>query len=99
MGIFNGTGANVNLANKTFSDDWHIPSLLYAARLTWQPFGVMPASQGSSRILHDNKMLIGLSGSLNVESESESTNDARLGVEWSWMRLAGTSALNSIGCT
>ena len=28
VGIFNGTGANVNTATKTFSDDWHIPSLL-----------------------------------------------------------------------
>lgn len=85
VGIFNGTGANINLATKTISDDWHIPSLLYAARLTYQPFGVMPGTQGSSRHLHDNKMLIGLSGSLNVESENESTNDARLGVEWSWL--------------
>lgn len=84
-GIFNGTGANVNLASKTLSDDWHIPSLLYAARLTYQPFGPMPASQGDSRNLHDNKMLIGLSGSLNVESENESTNDTRAGVEWAWI--------------
>ncbi|MDE6812118.1 MAG: OprO/OprP family phosphate-selective porin [Muribaculaceae bacterium] len=86
VGIFNGTGAAVNLASKTISDDWHIPSLLYAARLTYQPFGVMPATQGDSRRLHDNKMLIGLSGSLNVESENESTNDLRLGVEWAWIK-------------
>lgn len=86
VGIFNGTGPNINVANKTFSDDWHIPSLLYAARLTYQPFGPMPATQGSSRMLHDNKMLIGVSGSLNVESENESTNDTRLGVEWSWIK-------------
>lgn len=86
VGIFNGTGQNVNLANKTFSDDWHIPSLLYAGRLTYQPFGAMPATQGSSRNLHDNKMLIGVSGSLNVESENESTNDTRLGVEWAWVK-------------
>lgn len=85
VGIFNGTGGNVNLASKTLSDDWHIPSLLYAARLTWQPFGVMPATQGSSRHLHDNKMLVGVSGSLNVESENESTNDTRIGIEWSWI--------------
>ena len=31
VGIFNGTGSSVNVASKTFSDDWHIPSLLYAA--------------------------------------------------------------------
>ncbi len=86
VGVFNGTGSNVNLATKTLSDDWHIPSLLYAARLTWQPFGVMPASQGSSRNLKMNKMLVGLSGSLNVESENESTNDVRLGAEFSWIK-------------
>ena len=86
VGIFNGTGASVNLASKTFSDDWHIPSLLYAARLTFQPFGVMPASQGDPRRLDSNKMLIGLSGSLNVESENESTNDLRVGAEWSWIK-------------
>ena len=86
VGLFNGTGASVNVANKTISDDWHIPSLLYAARLTYQPFGVMPASQGDPRRLNSNKMLIGVSGSLNVESENESTNDLRLGLEWSWIK-------------
>ncbi len=86
VGVFNGTGANVNLASKTFSDDWHIPSLLYAARLTYQPFGVMPASQGDPHRLDSNKMLFGLSASLNVESENESTNDLRVGAEWSWIK-------------
>lgn len=86
IGVFNGTGAGVNSATKTFSDDWHIPSLLYAARFTWQPYGVMPASQGDPRRLSSNKMLVGISGSMNVESENESTNDLRLGVEWSWIR-------------
>lgn len=85
-GVFNGTGADINLATKTWSDDWHIPSLLYAARLTWQPFGVMPATQGDPRRLDSNKMLLGVSGSLNVESENESTNDFRLGLEWSWIK-------------
>lgn len=42
IGLFNGTGINVNNATKTFSDDWHIPSLLYAGRLTYMPKGVMP---------------------------------------------------------
>ena len=41
VGIFNGTGASVNTAGKTLSDDWHIPSLLYAGRLTYMPWGVM----------------------------------------------------------
>ena len=86
VGVFNGTGAGVNTATKTLSDDWHIPSLLYAARLTYQPFGVMPASQGDPKRLNSNKMLIGLSGSVNVESENESTNDLRLGLEWSWIK-------------
>lgn len=83
-GIFNGTGAGVNTAGKTFSDDWHIPSLLYAGRLTWQPQGPMPAVQGSPAYIDTDRMLIGISGSLNVESENESTNDFRLGVEWAW---------------
>ena len=86
VGIFNGTGAGVNTATKTFSDDWHIPSLLYAARLTFQPYGVMPGSQGDPRRLHDNKMLVGVSASLNVESESESTNDSRFGAEFAWIK-------------
>lgn len=86
VGIFNGTGAGVNSATKTLSDDWHIPSLLYAARLTFQPYGAMPATQGDPRRLHDNKMLIGVSGSINVESENESTNDTRVGAEFSWIK-------------
>lgn len=85
-GIFNGTGASVNLAGKTFSDDWHIPSLLYAGRLTFMPKGVMPATQGSSRQLNIDKMLFGLSASINVESENESTNDFRAGAEFAWMK-------------
>ena len=84
--MFNGTGPSVNTATKTISDDWHIPSLLYAARLTYQPYGVMPASQGDPRRLNSNKMLVGVSASMNVESENESTNDLRLGLEWSWIR-------------
>ena len=85
VGIFNGTGASVNTAGKTFSDDWHIPSLLYAGRLTWMPRGVMPATQGNPNRLRENKHLIGLSASLNVESEYESTNDTRVGVEFAWL--------------
>lgn len=85
VGLFNGTGAAVNTATKTFSDDWHIPSLLYAARLTFQPFGVMPATQGNPKQLNLNKMLIGLSANLNVESENESTNDFRAGAEFAWL--------------
>ena len=47
VGIFNGTGAAVNNATKTLSDDIHIPSLLYAGRITYQPFGAMPMTQGN----------------------------------------------------
>ena len=86
MGIFNGAGASTNSATKTFSDDWHIPSLLYAGRLTYMPRGVMPSNQGDPRRLHEDKMLFGLSGSLNVESENESTNDARVGAEFAWLK-------------
>ena len=82
LGIFNGTGASVNTAGKTFSDDWHIPSLLYAGRLTYMPKGVMPQTQGNPNRLHEDKILFGVSSSLNVESESESTNDFRAGLEF-----------------
>lgn len=85
-GLFNGTGASVNTATKTFSDDWHIPSLLYAGRFTFQPKGVMPATQGNPRQLNLDKMLIGVSASLNVESENESTNDFRAGMEFAWIK-------------
>ena len=86
MGIFNGTGGSVNSATKTFSDDWHIPSLLYAGRLSFMPKGVMPATQGNPRMLHEDKILFGMSSSLNVESESESTNDFRAGLEFAMLK-------------
>lgn len=85
IGLFNGTGINVNNATKTFSDDWHIPSLLYAGRLTYMPKGVMPSTQGNPNRLHENKLLLGLSASVNVESENESTNDNRVGLEFAWL--------------
>lgn len=85
IGLFNGTGINVNNATKTFSDDWHIPSLLYAGRLTYMPKGVMPSTQGTPNRLHENKLLLGLSASVNVESENESTNDSRVGLEFAWL--------------
>ena len=84
-GLFNGSGAAVNTATKTFSDDWHIPSLLYAGRLTFMPWGQMPATQGNNHMLSGRHMLFGVSGGLNVESESESTNDGRLGAEFSML--------------
>lgn len=85
VGLWNGTGSAVNTATKTLSDDWHIPSLLYAGRLTFMPWGQMPTTQGNSHMLSGRHMLFGLSGGLNVESESESTNDGRMGVEWAML--------------
>lgn len=84
-GLWNGSGSSVNGATKTFSDDWHIPALLYAGRITFMPWGQMPATQGNAKMLKGRHMLFGISGGLNVESESESTNDARLGAEFSML--------------
>lgn len=103
VGIFNGTGAANNSATKTFSDDWHIPSLLYAARFTFQPKGVMPATQGNPNQLDLDKLLVGVSASMNVESENESTNDFRAGLELAWMHnrlyLAGEAYYMHVGFT
>lgn len=103
LGLFNGTGSAVNTASKTFSDDWHIPSLLYAGRLTYMPWGVMPSTQGNPNLLNERKMLIGLSGSMNVESENESTNDARMGLEFAMLYnrwyFAGEAYWMNVGFT
>ncbi len=84
-GLFNGAGASINTSTKTISDDWHIPSLLYATRVTWTPMGIMPATQGNPKMLNLNKLMVAASANLNVESESESTNDTRLGLEGAWL--------------
>ena len=84
-GLWNGSGSSVNGTTKTFSDDWHIPALLYAGRITFMPWGQIPATQGNAKMLKGRHMLFGISGGLNVESESESTNDARLGAEFSML--------------
>ncbi len=86
VGIFNGTGSTVNTASKTISDDWHIPSLLYAGRFTFMPKGVMPSTQGNPNRLHEDKWMLGASASINVESESESTNDTRVGLEFAMLK-------------
>ena len=86
VGLWNGTGAGVNGATKTFSDDWHIPSLLYAGRLTFMPKGIMPSTQGNPNRLHEDKWMLGASASMNVESESESTNDFRAGLEFAMLK-------------
>ena len=86
VGLWNGTGSAQNGATKTVSDDLHIPSLLYAGRLTYQPKGAMPMTQGNPKLQHEDKMLIGISANYNVESESESTNDFRAGVEFAMLK-------------
>lgn len=87
VGIFNGTGINVNTATKTMSDDhkW-LPSLLYSGRIAYMPKGVMPSTQGDPENLNDDKMSIAFATSYNVEAENESSNDLRLGVEFSWIK-------------
>lgn len=103
VGLFNGTGASMNTATKTVSDDWHIPSLLYSGRFTYMPKGVMPATQGNPNQLHEDKVLFGLSASFNVESENESTNDTRLGAEFALLKhklyLAAEAYYMHIGFT
>ena len=84
-GLFNGTGAGTNSATKTISDDWHIPSLLYAGRIAWMPNGVMPKTQGNPKLLHENKFMLAGAANLNVEAQSESTNDQRYGIEAAWL--------------
>ena len=86
VGLFNGTGISVNTVGKTFSDDWHIPSLLYAGRFTYMPKGVMPSTQGNPNRLNEDKLMLGVSTSLNVESENESTNDYRAGLEFAMLK-------------
>lgn len=86
VGLFNGTGISVNTAGKTFSDDWHIPSLLYAGRFTYMPKGVMPSTQGNPNRLNEDNLMLGVSTSLNVESENESTNDYRAGLEFAMLK-------------
>jgi hypothetical protein len=86
VGIFNGTGINVNAAQKTLSDDLGIPSLLYAARIAFMPMGPMPLHQGNTGDLNNNKFLVALSTSYNVEANWQTSNDFRLGLELSYIR-------------
>ena len=85
LGIFNGTGINVNNAQNTMSDDHGIPSLLYAGRFAYMPNGPMPSHQGRTDDLNNNKMLFALSASYNVEAEWESCDDFRAGFEFAWL--------------
>lgn len=87
VGIFNGTGADVNVASKTMCDDhkW-LPALLYSGRFAYMPKGEMPASQGDPNNLKSDKMLIGVSASYNAEAESKSSSDLRVGAEFAMMK-------------
>jgi hypothetical protein len=84
-GIFNGTGIAVNGAKKTLSDDLGIPSLLYAARIAYMPKGSTATHQGSPNDLNNNKLLVALSASYNVEANWQASNDFRAGLEFSWL--------------
>jgi hypothetical protein len=86
LGIFNGTGINVNAAQKTLSDDLGIPSLLYAARLAFMPKGPMPLHQGNTNDLKNDKLLFAISTSYNVEANWQTSNDFRLGLEISYIK-------------
>lgn len=87
VGVFNGTGGDVNTATKT-TDDEHrwLMSLLYAGRIAYMPKGVMPTTQGDPGNLHDDKMSFALSTSYNVEAQDESSNDWRVGLEFAWIK-------------
>lgn len=85
VGVFNGTGVTVNGAKKTLSDDLGIPSLLYAARMAYMPKGIMPTHQGSPDDLHNNKWLLALSSSYNVEANWQASNDFRGGFEFAYL--------------
>ncbi|MDR1864764.1 MAG: OprO/OprP family phosphate-selective porin [Bacteroidales bacterium] len=85
LGVFNGTGINVNTAQKTTSDDLGIPSLLYAGRIAFMPYGAMTSHQGRTDDLNNHRLLFALSASWNVEAEWESSNDFRAGFEFAWL--------------
>ncbi len=103
-GIFNGTGSGVNTATKTLSDDIKgLPSLFYAGRIAVMPFGYMPTSQGNPNNLNDEKLMFALSANVNVEAQSESTNDSRYGFEFAYMKnklyVAAEAYMMHIGFT
>ncbi len=87
LGVFNGTGIDVNVASKTNCDDhkW-LPALLYAGRMAYLPKGEMPMSQGSPENLSDDKMSIAVSASYNAEAEFLTSSDTRVGLEFAWIK-------------
>lgn len=85
LGVFNGTGISVNTATGSVSDENGLPSLLYAGRMVYMPYGQMPQHQGDPDFLNEKRLLIGLSGSYSVEANYESSNDLRTGFELAWL--------------
>jgi hypothetical protein len=85
LGVFNGTGISVNTATGSVSDENGLPSLLYAGRMVYMPYGQMPQHQGDPDFLNGKRLLIGLSGSYSVEANYESSNDLRAGFELAWL--------------
>jgi hypothetical protein len=81
LGVFNGEGGGVNTPTSTLSDRRRIPGLIYAARLAYQPVGVMKPEETASLEPSRPRMHLALSGSYNVEANAESSDDLRLGVE------------------
>ena len=63
----------------------------------------MPMTQGNPKMLHEDKMLFGISANYNVESESESTNDFRAGLEFAMLKdrwyIAAEAYYMNIGFT
>lgn len=82
-GIFNGTGIKINHPTNTLSDDLDIPSFLYSGRLAYMPYGAMPLHEGDPKDIDNFKMSFAASASYNVEANYESSNDLRLGAEFS----------------
>ena len=81
LGIFNGTGISVNSATNSISDDNGMPALLYSGRMVYMPQGPMPTHQGDPSRTNEKHLLVGVSGSYNVEANFESSNDLRAGFE------------------
>ncbi len=83
LGIFNGTGIDVNTATGSLSDENGLPALLYAGRLAYMPWGAMPQHQGDPSQLNRKSLLIAASAGYGVEANYESSNDLHAGLEFS----------------
>lgn len=82
FGVFNGEGINVNSPTSTMSDDhrW-LPGLLYAGRVTYEPLGAMKPEEGAGQPGAPIRVHVGVSSSLNMEANAETSNDWRSGLE------------------